>query len=40
MKELFELSKNMSETLRAWGDATLLPILCVLIISMSTEPSY
>ena len=40
MKGLFEASRNFAETMRAWGDAALLPFLCFCAIAITTIVVY
>ena len=35
MKGLFEASRNFAETMRSWGDAMVLPILCFGVIAIT-----
>ena len=40
MKGLFEASKNFAETMRASGDAMLLPMLCLVVITITAFALY
>ena len=40
MKGLFEASRNFAETMRAWGDAMVLPMLCLVVIAIAAFALY
>ena len=40
MKGLFEASRNFAETMRSWGDAMALPILCFGVIAITAIVLY